>query len=131
MAHFAEIGLNNTVLRVIVVANEELLDENGVEQESKGQEFCRNLFGGTWVQTSYNASFRKHYAGVGFTYDSTRDAFLPPRPYPSWTLNETTCVWEPPVPYPADGVSALTATAFPGEGTAYRWDEATTSWKRL
>lgn len=131
MAHFAEIGLNNTVLRVIVVANEELLDENGVEQESKGQAFCRNLFGGTWVQTSYNASFRKHYAGVGFTYDSTRDAFLPPRPYPSWTLNETTCVWEPPVPYPADGVSALTAAAFPGEGTAYRWDEATTSWKRL
>jgi hypothetical protein len=131
MAHFAELGLNNTVLRVIVVANEELLDVNGVEQESKGQEFCRNLFGGVWIQTSYNGNFRKNYAGVGFTYDSTRDAFIPPKPYPSWLLNEDTCQWGPPVPYPADGVSILTATAFPGEGKAYQWDEATTSWKEV
>lgn len=118
MAHFAEIGLNNTVLRVIVVHNNELLDENGVEQEAKGAEFCRNLFGGTWVQTSYNANFRKNYAGQGFTYDSTRDAFIPPKPFASWVLNESTCNWGAPVPYPTDGKK-------------YTWDEATTSWKEM
>lgn len=115
MAHFAELGLNNTVLRVVVVHNNELLDENGVEQESKGQEFCRNLFGGTWVQTSYNASFRKNYAGIGYTYDSVRDAFIPPKPFSSWILNETTCQWEAP-------------TAMPTDGKMYVWDEPTLSW---
>lgn len=121
MAHFAEIGLNNTVLRVVVVHNNELLDENGVEQEAKGAEFCRNLFGGTWVQTSYNANIRKNYAGEGFTYDSTRDAFIPPKPFPSWVLNEDTCRWDAPVPYPAD-VGTFEAPK------RYVWDEATTSW---
>jgi hypothetical protein len=118
MAHFAELGIDNLVLRVIVVHNNELLDENGQESEAKGAEFCRNLFGGTWVQTSYNANFRKNYAGQGFTYDSTRDAFIPPKPFPSWVLNEVTCNWDSPVPYPTDG-------------KRYEWDEATTSWKEL
>jgi len=121
MAHFAEIGLNNTVLRVIVVHNNELLDENGVEQEAKGAEFCRNLFGGAWVQTSYNANIRKNYAGEGFTYDSTRDAFIPPKPYPSWVLNEDTCRWDAPVPYPTD-------VGTPEAPKRYVWDEATTLW---
>ena len=121
MAHFAEIGLNNTVLRVIVVHNNELLDENGVEQEAKGAEFCRNLFGGAWVQTSYNANFRKNYAGEGFTYDSTRDAFIPPKPFPSWVLNEDTCQWDAPVPYPTD-------VGTPEAPKRYVWDEATASW---
>jgi len=94
MAHFAELGLNNTVLRVIVVHNNELLDENSVEQEVKGADFCRNLFGGTWVQTSYNANSRKNFAGAGFTYDSERDAFIPPKPAGNWVLNEETCQWE-------------------------------------
>ena len=116
MAHFAEIGLNNTVLRVIVVHNNECLDENGQEIEAKGAEFCRNLFGGTWVQTSYNGNIRKNYAGIGFTYDSERDAFIPPKPYPSWNLDEQTCQWQPPTPMPNDG-------------KIYQWDEATTSWK--
>jgi hypothetical protein len=114
MAHFAEIGLNNTVLRVIVVHNNELLDENGVEQESKGIDFCRNLLGGTWVQTSYNNNFRKNFAGAGFTYDSERDAFISPKPYASWILNEDTCRWNAPVEMPEDGV--------------YQWDEDTLSW---
>jgi hypothetical protein len=115
MAHFAEIGLNNVVLRVIVVANEELLDENGQESEAKGAEFCRNLLGGPWVQTSYNANFRKNFAGIGYTYDSDRNAFIPPKPYPSWVLNEDTCQWAAPV-------------AHPNDGQPYYWDEASVSW---
>ena len=114
MAHFAEIGLNNVVLRVIVVANEDLMD-NGQESEAKGAEFCRNLLGGTWVQTSYNGNFRKNFAGIGFTYDQNRDVFIPPKPYPSWNLNEETCQWEAPVPMPQDGKN-------------YVWDEPTTNW---
>lgn len=117
MAHFAEIGLNNTVLRVIVINNNELLDENGQESEAKGAEFCRSLFGGTWLQTSYNGNIRKHYAGEGFTYDAQRDAFIPPQPYPSWVLNANTLTWESPVPYPQNG--------------SCTWDEATQSWKDI
>lgn len=121
MAHFAELGVDNVVLRVIVVHNNELLDENGIEQEAKGAEFCRNLFGGTWVQTSYNGNFRRNYAGAGFTYDSVRDAFIPPKPYPSWVLNENTYQWDAPIPYPEDvGTSE--------SPKRYVWDEATVSW---
>jgi hypothetical protein len=120
MAHFAEIGLNNTVLRVIVVHNNELMD-NGVESEAKGADFCHNLFGGTWVQTSYNATIRKNYAGEGFTYDAQRDAFIPPKPFPSWVLDEDACLWSPPVPYPTD-------IGTPEAPKRYVWDEATTSW---
>lgn len=115
MAHFAEIGLNNIVLRVIVVNNAELLDSDGVEQESLGADFCRDLLGGTWVQTSYNGSIRKNFAGQGFTYDSERDAFIPPKPFASWVLDETTCRWEAPIPYPTDG-------------QAYYWNESSGTW---
>lgn len=118
MAHFAELGENNTVLRVIVVDNKDTSDENGQEVEAIGAAFCRNLLGGTWKQTSYNANFRKNYAGFGFTYDSERDAFIPPRPFASWTLNETTCQWESPVPMPNDG-------------NQYTWNENTTSWDQF
>ena len=100
MAHFAEIGLDNVVLRVIVVSNNELLDENHTEQESKGADFCRSLFGGTWVQTSYNGTIRKNFAGAGFTYDSARDAFISPQPNGDWVLNEQKCQWEAPAPVP-------------------------------
>ena len=120
MAHFAELGENNVVLQVIVVDNKDIKDTFGVEQEEIGIAFCRNLLGGTWKQTSYNASFRKNYAGVGYTYDSERDAFVPPRPFASWILNETTCQWEAPTPMPD------TSEQLPGR--YYRWDEATTSW---
>jgi hypothetical protein len=116
MAHFAQLDENNVVINVIVVHNNELLDENGVESESKGVSFCQTLFPNTtWVQTSYNANMRKHYAGVGFTFDANRDAFIPPKPYTSWTLNEQTCVWEAPTPMPQE------------EGP-WVWNEDTTSW---
>lgn len=92
MAHFAELDDQNIVLRVIVVHNNELLD-NSVESEAKGIAFCKALFGGNWKQTSYNANIRKNYAGIGFTYDSARDAFIPPKPGDSWVLNEDTCQW--------------------------------------
>ena len=77
MAHFAELDNNNIVQRVIVVNNNELL-ENGIESESKGIAFCKSLFGGSWIQTSYNSTFRKNYAGIGFIYDAIEDAFIPP-----------------------------------------------------
>ena len=118
MAHFAKLGTGNIVEQVIVVNNEELLDENGIEQEQKGIDFCKLLFGEdtNWVQTSYNSSFRKNYAGVGYTYDKIRDDFIAPRPYQSWTLNETTCNWEAPVPIPQDG-------------NLYEWNESIINWE--
>ena len=88
MAHFAEIDLTNTVLRVIVVAD---------EHETNGTEWCQNLLGGTWIQTSYNNRIRKQYAGIGFTYDPDADVFVAPQPYPSWTLDENHD-WQPPTP---------------------------------
>ena len=103
MAHFAEIDSNNTVLRVIVVAD---------EHEANGAEWCNNLLGGTWVQTSYNHNIRKQYAGVGFTYDSDADVFVAPQPFPSWTLDNNHD-WQPPTPKP-DG--------------DYMWDESEQSW---
>lgn len=114
MAHFAELDENNVVLRVIVVHNNELLDANGVEQEAIGQAFCTNLFGGNWLQTSYNGVFRKNYAGIGFTYDPTIDAFVAPQPFPSWTLDGS-FKWIPPTPYPVDGQN-------------YTWDEEMRTW---
>ena len=92
MAHFAQLDDSNIVTQVIVVHNNELLD-NGVESEQKGIDFCVNLLGGRWIQTSYNGSIRKNYAGVGYTYDQSRDAFIPPKPADGWVLNETTCQW--------------------------------------
>ena len=117
MAHFAKLDQNNVVLEVHVVHNNELLDQNGVEQEWKGVWFLQNWSGGYphWKQTSYNGNFRKNYAGIGYTYDPVRDAFIPPKPYPSWILNEQTCLWGPPV-------------AMPTDGNQYQWNEETTSW---
>lgn len=115
MAHFAEIDANNIVLRVIVVGNKDTSDANGVEKEHIGAAFCERLLGGTWKQTSYNANMRKNYAGIGYTFDAARDAFIPPKPFPSWVLNESTCQWQAPVPMPTDG-------------KMYGWDEGTLSW---
>ena len=116
MAHFAQIS-EHIVTQVIVVANEELLD-GGVESEAKGIAFCQSLFGGDWKQTSYNGRIRKNYAGIGYTYDSQRDAFISPQPFPSWTLVEATCQWTAPVAMPIDG-------------KLYSWNESTTSWAAL
>ena len=118
MAHFAQLDANNVVTQVVVVGNKDTSDANGAEKESIGVAFCERLFGGTWKQTSYNGNIRKNYAGIGYTYDAGRDAFIPPKPFASWVLNETTCQWEAPVPMPTDG-------------KRYTWDEATTSWKEM
>lgn len=115
MAHFAEIDENNVVLRVIVVHNNDCLDENGNEVEAIGAAFCSALLGGTWKQTSYNGNFRKNYAGIGYTYDSQRDAFILPQPYPSWVLAENICQWTAPLSMPVDGQN-------------YLWNEDTQSW---
>jgi len=117
MAHFAQLE-NNVVTQVIVVANQDILDENGQESEQKGIDFCFNLLGGIWKQTSYNARIRKNYAGVGYKYDATLDAFIPPQPYNSWLLDEDKAQWKAPVDYPTE------------EGK-YTWNEETTSWKEL
>jgi hypothetical protein len=95
MAHFAELDDNNIVKQVVVVHNNELLDESGNESEQKGIDFCNNLFGGQWIQTSYNGSIRKNFAGQGCIYDSIRDAFLTLKIncHPEETLNEDTCRW--------------------------------------
>lgn len=99
MAHFAELDANNTVLRVIVVGNDMMLDENGQENEFRGIAFCQSLFGADthWIQTSYNSKFRKNYAGIGHAYDQTRDAFIAPKPEgEGWILDETSCQWRNP-----------------------------------
>lgn len=114
MAHFAQLE-NNVVTKVIVVSNQDIVDENGQENEQRGIDFCSNLLGGTWKQTSYNGNIRKNYAGIGYTYDEGRDAFIPPKPFNSWLLDETTCQWKAPV-------------AMPTDGGRYIWNETTTSW---
>lgn len=125
MAHWAELDANNVVTRVLV-------GDNNDPAGDEGYQWLLDNLGGTWVKTSYNAvggkrrnpetgevteeaGFRKNYAGIGYTFDAGRDAFIPPKPFNSWVLNEDTCLWEAPTPYPADG-------------KMYRWDEDTTAW---
>ena len=115
MAHFADLGEDNIVLRVIVVHDNDCKDENGNESEAVGAEFCRNHFGGTWKQTSYNNNIRARYAGIGYTYNSSLDAYIAPKPFPSWVLNETTTNWDSPIPYPSDE-------------KMYDWNEADQVW---
>jgi hypothetical protein len=93
MSHFAKLDENNVVIQVIVVDNKDTADASGVEKEYIGAAFCERLLGGTWKQTSYNGNFRKNYAGLGYTYDAARDAFIPPRPSDDATLDEATCQW--------------------------------------
>ena len=114
MAHFVELDANNVVLRIIVVANADTADVSGAEKEEIGVAFCNRLLGGVWKQTSYNATIRKRYAGIGSTYDAGLDAFISPQPYPSWVLDENTD-WQAPVPMQTDG-------------KRYSWDEPTLSW---
>jgi hypothetical protein len=117
MAHFAKLDENNVVLQVTVINNIEMLAADGSESEMMGVEFLIRWSGGysNWKQTSYNGKIRKNYAGVGYTYDATRDAFIPPQPFPSWVLNEETCLWDSPIAYPADG-------------QRYQWDESSNAW---
>jgi hypothetical protein len=118
MAHFAKLDDNNTVIAVHVV-NNDVITVSGIESEQAGIDFLTNLHGhSNWKQTSYSGSIRKNYAGVGFTYDASRDAFLLPKPFESWVLDETTYQWNAPIAYPTDGKS-------------YHWDEETSSWTEL
>lgn len=119
MAHFAQLDDNNVVTQVIVVANEELIFE-GVENETQGVIFCRSLFGNDtkWVQTSYNGTIRKRYAGIGYTYDADKDAFITPQPYPSWVL-DADLNWQAPVAMPVV------------EGKTYGWFEPNQEWIEL
>jgi hypothetical protein len=121
MAHFARLDENNVVTQVIVVANSDTSDAEGVEKEHIGAAFCERLFGGTWKQTSYNGNKRKNYAGIGFTYNADIDAFVPPKPFNSWLLNEETAQWEAPVAMPEDAGSG-------DPPKMYTWNEETTSW---
>ena len=116
MAHFAKVNHNSVVCSVVVVSNDVIVNDEGVEDEALGQDFLAGLgMGDGWLQCSYNGSMRKNYPGIGYAYDEARDAFIPPKPdYPSWVLDEGTCLWVAPVPMPEDGV--------------YVWDETTTSW---
>lgn len=128
MAHFAEIDPEtNIVLRVIVVADKDTADADGAETESIGRQFCADLFGGVWIQTSYNtkanmttsrAPLRGNYAALGDTYDADADVFYAPQPFPSWIYNESTYVWEAPTPQPP----------VTEDGGDYRWDEDSSEW---
>ena len=120
MAHFAKLGVGNIVEEVHVVKNEIITDNTGNEKEQLGVDFLNNLYGtrDVWKQTSYNGNFRKNYAGIGFKYDQTRDAFIPPKPFNSWTLNEETCLWEAPIAYPDDG-------------KFYNWNEENQTWDEI
>jgi hypothetical protein len=131
MASFAKIGLNNKVIAVHSVHNNELKDSNGVEQEILGVEFLTNLHGwAIWKQTSYNTfggvhksegtPLRKNYAGIGYIYDEDRDAFIPPKTYNSWVLNEQTCLWEAPITIP---------TTILEDNKYYSWNESILNWE--
>jgi hypothetical protein len=126
MASFAKIGLNGKVIEVLSVNNEVLKDSNGIEQEVNGIDFLTKLTGwAIWKQTSYNTNggvhtkggipFRKNHAGIGYTYDEDRDAFIPKKPFNSWLLNEQTCLWEAPIPMPNDN-------------NKYKWNEINQNW---
>ena len=125
MAHFVEIDALHRVIKMVVLDDKDTQDTSGNEDESVGAKYLHNGFGGTWLRTSYNTfggihkldgtPFRKNYAGIGYTYDNGRDAFIPPKPYPSWTLNEDTCHWDAP-------------TAMPDDGKLYDWNEDNETW---
>jgi hypothetical protein len=114
MAHFAKLDENNIVTQVVVVDNRDTADAFGVEKEHIGAAFLEKILGGTWKQTSYNATFRKNYAGMGYTYQADIDAFVAPKPFPSWLLNAN-AQWEAPV-------------AMPQDGQMYSWNEDSTGW---
>ena len=121
MAHFAQLDQDGIITQVIVINNDVLIDDTGEESENLGIAFCQSLFGADsrWLQTSYNGNTRKRYAGIGYQYNETLDAFISPKQYDSWVLNEETADWEPPVPMPMEALL---------EGCRYSWDEETLNW---
>ena len=133
MAYFAKLNSGNIVEQVISINNAVIIDNNGIEQEQLGIDFINNLYGTNdiWKQTSYNTiggihklggvPFRKNYASIGYTYDSQRDAFIPKKPYNSWVLNETTCLWGSPVPMPSNA----------SINNRYKWNEEILNWELI
>jgi hypothetical protein len=117
MAYFAKLGTGNIVEQVISINNSVIIDANKIEQEQLGNDFINKLYNtrDVWKQTSYNSKIRKNYAGIGYTYDEGRDAFIAPKPFNSWVLDETTCQWKAPVDYPTDN-------------KRYTWNEETLAW---
>ena len=111
MAHFAKLGVGNIVENVIVISNDIATTEQA------GADFINKLYNtrDVWIQTSYNGNIRKNFAGIGYQYDTQRDAFIPPKKYNSWIFNENTCRWDAPIPYPTDG-------------QRYKWNETTQNW---
>ena len=125
MAHFCQLDENNIVTKVIVVDNKEISDPfTGQEDEILGIAFCKKLLGGKWVQTSYNGNIRKRYAGIGYSYNASLDAFVAPKPFASWVLNNETADWESPVG-PAPALTEAETTAL----SRYEWDEENAQWK--
>jgi len=137
MAYFSKLNSENIVETVISINNAVITDSNGIEQEQLGVDFINQLYktNDIWKKTSYNTrvgkyfnsdntlgdqskAFRKNYAGIGYTYDSQRDAFIPPKPFNSWILNETTCNWNAPIAYPTDGQK-------------YTWNEEILNWELI
>jgi hypothetical protein len=125
MAYFAKLGTGNIVEQVISINNSIITDSNGIEQEKLGNDFINKLYNtrDVWKQTSYNNNIRKNYAGIGFHYDQTRDAFIPPKPFNSWILNEDTCRWEAPVTMPE-----LTQEQIDNKNY-YSWNESIINWE--
>lgn len=126
MAHFAQLNENNIVTRVIVVDNDDTIDPiSGQEDENIGISFCQNLFGGIWKQTSYNDNMRFRYAGEGYSYNEELDAFIPPKPYPSWSLDNSIADWVAPTPEPElTGEQSSSKTHF----YCYNWNEDEQTW---
>lgn len=122
MAYFAKLGTGNIVEQVISINNAVIKDANGVEQEQLGVDFINKLYNtrDVWKQTSYNNNFRKNYAGIGYQYDQTRDAFISPKPFNSWVLNEDTCIWEAPVAMPTTELE---------DNQYYSWNESIINWE--
>ena len=127
MAYFAKLGTGNIVEQVISINNAVITDANGVEQEQLGNDFINKLYNtrDVWKQTSYNNNFRKNFAGIGYQYDQTRDAFIAPKPYQSWILNEDTCRWEAPVAMPE-----LTQEQIDNKNY-YAWNEQIINWELI
>jgi hypothetical protein len=121
MAYFAKLGTGNIIETVISINNSVITDSNGVEQEQLGVDFINKLYNtrDVWKQTSYNNNIRKNFAGIGYQYDQTRDAFIAPKPFNSWILNEDTCRWEAPVDMPEEELE---------ENQYYSWKESTLTW---
>lgn len=121
MAHFAQLDQHYNVVSVVVVSNEDCLNLYGEEDEIVGKNYLNNIFGENtiWIQTSYNGKFRKNFAGIGFIYDSTRNAFISKKPYPSWILDEETCMWIAPLERPKNDNIEMT----------YDWNEEKMIWE--